>query len=194
MGTARCLYVRPEKLFCLHGKNSKRDTNFRRKLVTQTHQVLPTGSSTLASFFSSCSSFLFFPIPHVYIIILCHWWSTPSVPGPSWWPLGGFAGQCRGTRGDLQRRAELVRAGAGLCKAPLGRDRPRGFSDWRCFFLFVTPKRGGWGDWLSPFTVFFFPFDFFPVLFDQQRMVKKWDVSKKHRDSWGFTRPELGFD
>ena len=110
-------------------------------------------------------------------------------------PLGGFAGQCRGTRGDLQRRAELVRAGAGLCKAPLGRDRPRGFSDrrWGLFF-FVTPKSGGVGVTDFHLSPFFFPFDFFPVLFDQQRMVKKWDVSKKHRDSWGFTRPELGFD
>ena len=71
-------------------------------------------------------------------------------------PLGGFAGQCRGTRGDLQRRAELVRAGAGLCKAPLGRDRPRGFSDRRWGLFFCDAQEwGGWGDWLSPFTVFF---------------------------------------
>jgi hypothetical protein len=61
-------------------------------------------------------------------------------------------------------------------------------------FFFVTPKSGGVGVTDFHLSPFFFPFDFFPVLFDQQRMVKKWDVSKKHRDSWGFTRPELGFD
>ena len=71
----------------------------------------------------------------------------PSVAHPGDLPGWYTAGQCRGTRGDLQRRTELVRAGAGLCKAPKrdGRPTQRGFSERRSggavFFFFLTPKK-----------------------------------------------------